>query len=48
MRSMLQRLGILGTISEFACIHIETKKNLCRGGRSQDLPDTREGYMRGM
>jgi len=30
----------LGTISAFACRHRETKKNLCRGGRSQDLPDT--------
>jgi hypothetical protein len=30
----------LGTISTFACRHRETKKNLCRGGRSQDIPDT--------
>ena len=32
----------LGTISEFAYTrkHRETKKNLCRVGRSQDLPDT--------
>ena len=29
----------LGTISTFACRHRETKKNLCRGGRLQDLPD---------
>ena len=39
MRSMQQQLGNLGTISAFACRHRETKKNLCRGGRSQDLPD---------
>jgi len=30
----------LGTISAFVCRHKETKKNLCRAGRSQDLPDT--------
>jgi hypothetical protein len=31
----------LGTISVFVFRHRETKKNLCRGGRSeQDLPDT--------
>ena len=32
----------LGTISAFAFAyrHRETKKNLCRGGRSQDLPNT--------
>jgi len=29
----------LGTISAFAHGHRKTKKNLCRGGRSQDLPD---------
>ena len=29
-----------GTISAFAYRHRETKKNLCRGGRSQDLPNT--------
>ena len=29
---------MLGTISAFAYRHRETKKNLCRGGRSQDLP----------
>ena len=37
MRSMQWQLGILGTISAFAFRHRETKKNLCRGGRSQDL-----------
>jgi len=37
MRSMQWQLGILGTISAFALRHGETKKNLCRGGRSQDL-----------
>ena len=40
MRSMQKQLGVLGTISAFAYRHTETKKNLCRGGRSQDLPDT--------
>jgi len=40
MRSMPYRLGNLGTISVFAYRHRETKENLCRGGRSQDLPDT--------
>ena len=40
MRSMQQQLGNLGTISAFAYIHRETKKILCRGGWSQDLPDT--------
>ena len=40
MRSMLWQLGIFGTISAFAFRHRETKKNLCRGGRSQDLPKT--------
>ena len=38
MRSMQWQLGILRTISAFAYRHRETKKNLCRGGRSQDLP----------
>ena len=33
-------LGILGTISEFAFRHRQTKKNLCRGGWSQDRPNT--------
>ena len=40
MRSMWWQLGILGTNSAFAFRYWETKKNLCRGGRSQDLPDT--------
>ena len=40
MRRMQQELGNLGTISAFAYRHRETKKHLCRGGRSQDLPDT--------
>ena len=40
MRSMQWQLGMLGTISAFAYRHRETKKNLCRGGRSQDLPNT--------
>ena len=40
MRSTQQELGILGTISAFAYRHRETKKTLCRGGRSQDLPDS--------
>ena len=30
---------MLGTVSAFAYRHRETKKNLCRGGRSQDLPN---------
>jgi hypothetical protein len=40
MRSMWWQLEILGTISAFAYRHKKTKKNLCRGGRSQDLPST--------
>ena len=40
MRGMQQQLGNWGTISAFAYRHRETKKNLCRGDRSQDLPDT--------
>ena len=40
MRSMQQQFGALGTISAFAYRHRETKKNLHRGSRSQDLPDT--------
>jgi len=40
MRSMEWQLGMLGTISAFAFRHRETKKTLCRGGRSQDLPNT--------
>ena len=35
MRGMYWQLGISGTISAFAYRHRETKKNLCRGGRSQ-------------
>jgi hypothetical protein len=31
---------VLGTISAFVFRHRETKENLCRGGWSQDLPDT--------
>ena len=34
MRSMQQKLGVLGTMSAFAFRHTEIKKNLCRGGRS--------------
>jgi len=33
MRSMQQQLGVLGTISAFACRHRETRKKLCRDGR---------------
>ena len=40
IRSMYWQLGMLGTISAFAFRHRETEKNLCRGGRSQDLPNT--------
>ena len=40
MRIMQQQLGVLGTISVFAYRHRETKKTLCQGGRSQDLPET--------
>jgi hypothetical protein len=40
MRSMQQQLGVLGTISAFAFRHRETKKNLCRGGCSQEFPVT--------
>jgi len=40
MHTKCEKLGILGTISAFAYRHRETKKNLCRGGRSQDLPNT--------
>jgi hypothetical protein len=35
-----KQLGMLGTVSAFAYRHRETEKNLCRGGRSQDLPNT--------
>ena len=31
---------VSGTIPAFAAVHRETEKNLCRDGRSQDLPDT--------
>ena len=31
---------VSGTIPAFAVVHRETKKNRCRDGRSQDLPDT--------
>ena len=37
---MQQQLGVLGTISAFPYRHRETKKNMCRDGRSQDLLDT--------
>jgi len=37
MRSMQWQLGVFGTIWAFAYRQRETKKNLCRGGRSQDL-----------
>ena len=42
MRSMQRQLGKAGIISAFALGPRETKekKNLCRDGRSQDLPDT--------
>jgi hypothetical protein len=40
MRGMQEQLGVLGTISAFAFRHKKTKKKLCRGGRSKDLPDT--------
>ena len=46
MRSMLWQLGILGTISAFAYRHRETEKNLCRGGRSQDLPSRSQDLLR--
>jgi len=36
MRSMQWQLGMLGTISAFAFTYRETKKNLCRDGRSQE------------
>ena len=31
---------VSGTIPAFAVVHRETEKNVCRDGRSQDLPDT--------
>ena len=33
-------LAVSGNIPAFAVVHRETKKNLRRDGRSQDLPDT--------
>ena len=33
-------LEVSETIPAFAVVHRETKKNLCRDGRSQDLPDS--------
>ena len=33
-------LEVWGTITAFALVHRETKKDLCRDGRSKDLPDT--------
>ena len=33
-------LEVSGTIPAFALVHRETKKNLCRDGLSQDLPNT--------
>ena len=33
-------LEVSGAIPVFALVHRETKKNLCRDGRSQDLPGT--------
>ena len=40
MSSMQWQLGMLGNISVFGFRHTETKKNLCRDGRQQDLPNT--------
>jgi hypothetical protein len=40
MSSKQWQLGVLGTISAFAFRLGETKKNLCQGDQSQDLPDT--------
>ena len=37
---MQWQLGILGTISAFAYRHREAKRNLCRGGRLHNLPNT--------
>ena len=36
----LSREGYMRTISAFAFRHRDTKRNLCRGGRSQDLLNT--------
>ena len=33
-------LEVSGTVPAFGLVLRETKKNLCRDGRSQDLPDT--------
>ena len=33
-------LAVSGTVPAFAVVRRETKRNLCRDGRSQDLPDT--------
>ena len=44
MRSMYWQLGILGIISTFAFRHRETKKNLCRDGRSQDVSKCNVNY----
>ena len=33
-------LEVSGTIPAFAVVHRETEKNVCRDGRSHDLPDT--------
>ena len=33
-------LEVSGTIPAFALVHRKTKKNLCRDGWSQGLPDT--------
>ena len=40
MRECSSNLETWEKISAFAYRHRETKKNLCRGGRSQELPDT--------
>ena len=34
------KLAISGTIPAFVLVHRETERNLCRDGRSQDLPGT--------
>ena len=40
MRNIYWQLGILGTTSAFVYRQREKKKNLCRDGRSQGLPNT--------
>ena len=41
MESMQWQLGReMGTIPEFASMTQENQENLCRDGRSQDLPDS--------